>query len=106
MIRGLDSRLSDRGNWRTLLINGKVISVMVTANATASKVTIVVSLKNCNRNWRLWPPSTLRTAISLARLMAWAVERLIKFAQAINNMNAAISQSVLIRFFEIYLPRK
>jgi hypothetical protein len=42
-------------------------------------------------------PKTLRTPTSFARLTAWAVERLIKFTQAINRMNAAMSHNTLSR---------
>jgi hypothetical protein len=54
----------------------------------------VVSEKICERSCDLLPPNTFRIPTSLLRVTAKAVERLIKFMHAINNISNPIKPSV------------
>src|SRR5258705_2357540 len=106
IITGSFTGWKSSGNFKTEFKPGNDVHTRIIERITANNVMIAVSLKNWNFNWALLLPSTFLTATSLDRFTAWAVDRLIKFTQAISRMNKAISHKVLISLFEIVRSRK
>src|SRR5687767_6380311 len=96
-IEGLLNKSKDISISNIRVIDGNATEVISTAT-TVEKATIKnVSKRNCFFKCHLLLPKTFRTPTSFDRLTACAVERFIKLVQAINRINAAINQRILIR---------
>src|SRR6185503_527018 len=76
------------------LNNGNNAQAANTAMIAARRVIITDSAKNWAMRYLRGDPSTLRTPTSRARFADRAVERFMKFIQAISNMNKAMAEKI------------
>src|SRR6266498_5300127 len=95
-IAGSPKILFDKGRSRIFFIGGRESKISKIENITAANTIIAVSLKNWNRNWLLPLPKTFLIPTSFERFKACAVERLIKFTQAIIKIKAAMTINAFI----------
>src|ERR1700681_4016335 len=64
-------------------MSGKNKALAAKLNIRETNTRKLVSPRNCRISWVLIAPSTFRIPTSLARLIAWAVDRLMKLMEAI-----------------------
>src|SRR5437868_4179502 len=76
------------------LNNGKNAQATNTAMMAPASVTIIDSVRNCAIKYLRGEPSTLRTPTSFALLDERAVDRFIKFTQAISSINIAMAEKI------------